>query len=241
MHLRRSLLATALALGCLIGAIAGTSAQDDDFIEIPGLGTTRIDVPRPSTGDPECISALPEGETIAQRVVRLRGLGLFADRASLTDAELSAAIEARLMTWGYDITPDDPYLELVVADQDHDRVWWRDLEADVMSGEGVYAATLEEWAAISVGAFVPTGITETWAGEEGPVRVSFELDGASHVLEPEYLEDWIDPRILEPINRLIEPMGRRFRMLAPFDQSAFVMALTEAEAAGLEASGWCFT
>jgi hypothetical protein len=167
---------------------------------------------------------------------------LFADRASLTDAELAAAIEAEVTTtWGDTITPDDPYLELLVAEQDADRVWWRDLEADVWAGGGVYAATLEEWAAISVGAFAPTGVTESWAGEEGPVRVSFELDGATHVLEPEYLEDWIDPGILEPINRLIEPTGRRFRMLSPFDQSAVVMALTEAETAGFEAAGWCFT
>jgi hypothetical protein len=159
----------------------------------------------------------------------------------MSDAELAAEIETQVTsTWGDLITPDDPYLELLVAEQDPHRVWWRDLEADVGSGGGVYVATLEEWAAISVGTFAPTAITETWAGEEGPVRVSFEMDGTTHVLEPDYLEDWIDPRILGPINQLIEPTGRQFRMLAPFDQSALVMAMTDAEIVAFEAAGWCF-
>ena len=128
----------------------------------------------------------------------------------------------------------------MVAEQDPDRVWWRDLEADVWSEGGLYASTLDEWAAISVGAFRPTGISETWASEEGPIRISFEMGGSTHILEPEYLEDWIDPRILEPINQLVAPTGRRFRMVSPFDQTAFVMALTDTEAAALEAAGWCF-
>ncbi|MET0771909.1 MAG: hypothetical protein ABWZ82_02395 [Candidatus Limnocylindrales bacterium] len=241
MHPRRSLLVAGLAVSCMVGTAPWTAAQDDGSIEIPGLGETRIDVPRPSSDASACQLDLPEGESIAQRVARLRQLGLFADRASLTDAELAEVIETAIATtWGGAIPPDDPFLELIVAEQDPDRVWWRDLEADVWSGGELYLATLEEWAAISVDAFTPSGISETWASEQGPIRIAFEMGGSTHILEPEYLDDWIDPRILEPINELIAPTGRRFRMLSPFDQTAFVMALTDTEVAELERAGWCF-
>jgi hypothetical protein len=84
-------------------------------------------------------------------------------------------------------------------------------------------------------------VVEAWASETGPVTISFQMDGATHLLTPEYLEDWIDPRILEPIDALIAPSGRRFLMVAPFDQSAFVLALAGEEQAALEARGWCFS
>jgi hypothetical protein len=237
----RLLLVVAIATSCLAVTGSGASAQDDDFIDIPGLGTTRIDVPRPSSGIPACDLALPGEGTIAERVARLRAAGVFADRTTLTDEQLAADLEAAIVAMWGDVPPDDGSLELLVAEQDPTRVWWRDLEADVGAGGGVYAATLAEWAAISAGAFTPTEITETWASEEGPVSVSFESGGSTHVLEPEYLEDWIDPRILEPINQLIAPSGRQFRMVKAFDQSAFVMALTEEERSVLEAGGWCFS
>lgn len=106
--------------------------------------------------------------------------------------------------------------------------------------EDVYVTTLEEWAAISKGAFEPADIHETWDGGEGPVTVTFTLDGEHVELRPEYLEDWIDPRILTPINERIADSGRRFELFQAFDQSAFVMALTDAERNALQARGWCF-
>ena len=39
---------------------------------------------------------------------------------------------------------DEPLLELFVAEQDHTRTWWRDLEADVVDGNHVYETTLAE-------------------------------------------------------------------------------------------------
>jgi hypothetical protein len=131
-------------------------------------------------------------------------------------------------------------LELLAAAEDTARVWWRDLEADVADGNGVYAATLEEWAAISDGAFAPSAVEEAWASDEGPVTIDFELDGTRLRLEPAYAEDWVDARIATPINELIAASGRRFEFVKAFDQTAFVMALTVAERDALEARGWCF-
>lgn len=237
----RMLLATGLVMVSMTGCtLAGTPSSD--FIEIPGVGRTRIDVPRPDSGGPDCALAFPAATSTVERVTALRAAGLFADTPALTDQMLADRIDRRIAEWwGESPSPSDPLHELMVAEQDVARVWWHDLEADVGEGGQVYVTTLREWAAISEGAFRPTDITETWASWDGPVSVTFTLDGTTHTLSPASLEDWIDPGILVPINELITASGRRFEMVAAFDQSGVVLALTPAERVALEARGWCFT
>ena len=241
----RRLLLLAVALATASGCGVGASRASGDFAEIPGIGETRIDVPRPTTGTSAVCAAdpLPPVSTasIAERVAGLRTIGLFADRSDLGDAALAADVEAGIAdVWGDAMKLDDPLLDLIVAEEDQQRVWWHDLEADVADGNDVYVETLEGWAAISEDAFQPAGITEHWAPGEGPVTITFSLGGEPHEITPAYLEDWIDPGILTPINELIAPEGRRFELYKSFDQTAFVMALTEAERRGLESRGWCF-
>jgi len=236
----RAIAGVSLVIVLLAGC---TGRRDDtgDFAEVPGIGATRIDVPRPTSGRAACAPALAKDQTIGERVAAMRRIGLFADRAALTDAALVDEVTAAIKeVWGDQIKSDDPLMDLFVAERDADRAWWRDLEADVAQGNEVYATTVEEWAAISVGAFTVSGIRETWASGRGPVTVVFERDGISHQLRPEYLEDWIDPRIATPINALIATSGRRFEFFEAFDQTAFVMALTSDERAALEHRGWCF-
>lgn len=228
--------------GLLVTGCGTTTPVASDFVEVPGLGETRVDVPRPSglegTG---CELALDPAASIEERASGLRAAGLFADRSALSDAELAAELGAALQDeWGDSLTSSDPLFELFLAELDRSRVWWRDLEADVFEGNRVYHAVLEELAAISLGAFAPASVAESWASEGGPVTVSFELDGQRHVLEPDYIEDWIDPTILDEINRLIDASGRRLEIVKAFDQTAYVVALTAAERAALEARGWCF-
>jgi hypothetical protein len=228
-----------VSTGC--SSTPATPAPSAQFVEVPGIGSTRVDVPRPTSGGAECTVAIPEGETIEQRVAGLREIGLFADRQDLSDEDLSQSVEAQLdTTYGGQLPADDPLVDLIVAAADESRVWWSDLEADVDAENQVYASTLEEWAAISEGAFEPHDIEERWNSGSGPVTVTFTLDGTAVALAPEYLEDWIDPRILTPINDQIADTGRRFELFQTFDQSAFVMALTAKERAALEARGWCF-
>ena len=64
--------------------------------------------------------------------------------------------------------------------------------------------------------------------------------GTTRTLTPAYLEDWIDPGILVPINESIADSGRRFELYKAFDQTAFVITLTDAERLALEGRGWCF-
>jgi hypothetical protein len=226
-----------IGAGC--SAAPATPAPSGQFVDIPGIGSTRVDVPRPTTGGAECAVALPEGETIGQRVEALREIGLFAGRPDQSNEDVIHSVEAQLdETYGGGLTADDPLIDLVVAAMDDSRVWWGDLEADVDAENQVYETSLEEWAAISKGAFEPQAIEERWDSGSGPVTISYTVNGQTVQLTPEYLEDWIDPRILTPINEQIA--GRRFALFQAFDQSAFLMALTESERAALEARGWCF-
>jgi hypothetical protein len=239
------LLVLAVAIAAVSGCGGGANRASDDFIEVPGIGETRIDVPRPTTGTSAVCAADPfppaSKESIAERVAALRAVGLFADRSDLDHAALAAEVEAGIAdVWGDSLEPDDPLLDLIVAEEDHQRVWWQDLEADVADGNDVYVETLQGWAAISQGAFEPAGITENWESGEGPVTIAFSLGGEPQEITPAYLEDWIDPGILTPINELIVAAGRRFELYKSFDQTAFVMALTDLERQGLEARGWCF-
>ena len=238
------LAAAALCAAVVVGC-TGADGTSDEFAEIPNIGATRIDVPRPTGASSGACDEDPlptvADETLIDRVAALRAVGLFADRADVTDAELAAEVEAGVLeVWGEPVANDDPFLDLLVADQDASRVWWYDLEADVSDGNDVYIDTLEGWADISVGAFAPEDIVETWGGDEGPVEVTFKQDGATHALMPAYLEDWIDPGMVVPINDLIAASGRRFELYKAFDQTAFVMALADAERQALEARGWCF-
>jgi hypothetical protein len=228
--------ASILLISCEGSSVTPTN---DNFVAVPGLGSTRIDVPRPDASNDVCTLAFPVDESLEERAAALREIGLFADLDGLSDQELGEELEAALIEeWGE--VPESRLLELLVAALDRSRVWWGDLEADVGDGNDVYASVLEEWARVSRGSFRPDRIAETWESERGPVAIRFTLDSEEVELAPEYLEDWIDPRIITPINERIAASGRQFTLVQAFDQTAFLMALDDQERAALEARGWCF-
>lgn len=253
-----SLVAGVLAAACAAPPTGGVGSGE--FVDVPGLGSTRVDVPRPTNVASAACDADPlppaTDATIAQRVADLRAIGLFADQAELSEADLTAYVKDGIAeTWGSagdgsgqtaasvpsgSVELPPAMLDLAVAQQDHARVWWQDLEADVAPENEVYVQTLAAWSEISGGAFDPGDITETWAGSKGPVTVRFSLADGVHELHPAYLEDWIDPGILAPIDALIASSGRRFELYKAFDQTAFVIALSDLERTALEARGWCF-
>jgi hypothetical protein len=233
------------AAGCAAPSAPTAPPSSDDFANVPGIGSTRVDVPRPS--GPIAATCKPlghgpaDGETTIERVAALRKLDFFASRTE-TDAELAVTIDDQSVAeFGRSPDPDNPISELVVAGVDDERVWWGDLEADVDPTNKVYETTLEDWSAISAGAFAPTEIEETWASPTGPLTVSFLLAGKRETLKPAYLEDWIDPSILTRINGLIAPNGRQFELYRAFDQTLFLIVLTADEKRALERDrGWCF-
>lgn len=225
--------------------VGGCGSRSADFVDIPGIGATRVDVPRPTGGSSAACDGDPlppaSDVTIAERVADLRAIGLFADRGGLSDEALAAEIESVIVerSGSVEDVPDE-LADLVVADQDATRVWWQDLEADVTEANDVYALTLAEWSEISVGTFKPTEISESWEGDRGPITVTYAIDGIPHTLRPGYYDDFIDLGIIVGVNESIAGSGRLFESYKAFDQTAFVMALTDQERLALEERGWCF-
>src|SRR5690242_4944719 len=113
-------LAVALLGGCSL--LRATSGRMDDA----------------TAGPNTCVVGIPEDETVAERVAALRAIGLFADRAELTDEALATSVQAGLDEWWGDLDGAGWFQELAVAEQDRSRVWWQDLEADVSDGNEVY-------------------------------------------------------------------------------------------------------
>lgn len=190
-----------------------------------------------------------------------RGVNFFSTYSALSDEELAQQLSAEIQDeWGESFTvgqtgpqvvgewgdvirvPDNvPYAELTLLRADSTRVWWGDTEADVCAGNQVYVETLRAWSGISRGAFLPEDIIECWESDEGPISLTFVLDGAERTLRPAYLDDWIDMEIVVPINDWIRHTGYAFEVYKAFDQTAFVVVLTQTEKQQLARErGWRF-
>ncbi len=171
-------------------------------------------------------------------------LGFFEDIASSETSERDADIRKRFRDeFGREVPnlPRSNLAHMKVLAQDRTRVWWNDLEADVSSGNKVYIRTLEALGHISLGYFEPVAIEETWSTETGPISVRFELSGAQIELNPEYGADYIDIRILDDLNKLLQGTPIRFEMITPFDQTAYVVTLTIDQKQKLSNDlGWTF-
>jgi hypothetical protein len=102
-------------------------------------------------------------------------------------------------------------------------VWADDPEADVCAENAVYSRVLPEWACISQGVFSPSGITEQWQGDSGPITLRFQLEGRPASVSPLYHDDWIDLEVLRQVNTLITSSGRH--SVAPAGLDDMVMAL----------------
>jgi hypothetical protein len=105
-----------ILLGMLLLGCGATSPSDDDFVDVPGLGSTRIDVPRPTDPTPDaCSVALRSGESVLERGVALREVGLFSGQAAMSDAELGEYLESELSEeWG-EVAVGDPLIDLLIA------------------------------------------------------------------------------------------------------------------------------
>ncbi|MEA2357100.1 MAG: hypothetical protein QOI62_360 [Solirubrobacteraceae bacterium] len=134
--------------------------------------------------------------------------------------------------------------ELALLGYGSHRVWFQDIERDVIEGNDEYALTLREWARISRGAFAPRRIREQWRSEEGPVTISFDLNGRARAVRAESQGDFLDLCVLTTgINPLIAKSGRQFAIYRPdaeLGQMAFVLTITDRERRLLNKQGWVF-
>jgi len=156
-----------------------------------------------------------------------RSLGFFKEYEQLSNSHLAAVLVDMLrLEMKENLDPSDPLADLLLLKYDDGRVWWDDTEADVCAENQVYRETLEEWGRISLGAFLPTEIQENWQGAEGPIEISFKLNGSPLTLHPRYMDDYLDLAILSGINTAILGTGIQFAVHEIFDQTAFILALT---------------
>jgi hypothetical protein len=186
------------------------------------------------------VTAATDQEWLVAALRTYRAAGFFADRSDLPDAALAELLqEEHEDEWAERLGPDPdmPALaEVRLLAYDRARTWWRDLEADVAPGNDVYVRVLNEWAAISGGAFHLDRVTERWAAPAGPIAVDVETGGRRWELRPAMRDDWLDLDVVNGLNGLLAELGspRRFVTLSPGDQTALVTALTPAERERIE-------
>jgi hypothetical protein len=171
-----------------------------------------------------------------------RNLQFFYEYKDLPDHDLARQLES---FWeeemGVTFDPSDPKIDLYLLRWDNNRVWWHDTEADVCIGNEVYASTLEDWADISRGVFIPEDVTETWKTSTGPIELDFTYRDKRYRIDATYLDDWLDLNILSEINQLIREKNYQFEVCNTGEQTGFVTVLTPAEKLQLEAErGWKF-
>ncbi|TAK03743.1 hypothetical protein EPO34_01095 [Patescibacteria group bacterium] len=161
------------------------------------------------------------------RIAFYHSVGLLKDIAGRTDAESAKKLqEAFAYEWS-DIA--EPYDEIFMLGLDADHVLVTDPEADVLDGNEMYVETLDQLAKLSDSAFAPKDIEERWAGEEGPVTVSFKVAGTSHTFSPAYLDDWLDlGATLDAANATLPADGSRFWMFVD-GNTAIIAFLTAAQ------------
>ncbi|WP_426447988.1 stalk domain-containing protein [Paenibacillus sp. S-38] len=178
-------------------------------------------------------------ERVADAAKYYRAMGFFA---SMTEQQLAEKFRDFHKNFGeeQDWNPYYPKSvngmqgDLYLLGEDAGRVWLEDTEADVGKGNDVYVQALQRWREISRGAFQPTDIVESWGSEEGPVTVSFTLNGERKTVYPLFYNDFMDIEIIRELNRMIRDTGYQFAVYE-IDQTVFVTVLTPDEQRKMEA------
>ena len=161
-----------------------------------------------------------ENTNSPEEVIRFyQQLGFFAG------ADPTAVVERYADEHGKSPSASEPWDDVFLLAYSEGQAWAEDPEADVCAENEVYSEVLPQWARISHGAFTPSGITEHWESESGPITLSFELGVQPASVSPSYQDDWIDLQVLQQINRLITASGRQFEC-AVDGNFALVLCLT---------------
>lgn len=163
-----------------------------------------------------------------------RNLGYFADYRALSDEALATKLrELHERQWGIPLDPELPFFDQFLLLWDKKRFWVNTVHLNVAMDTGVYVKVLKEWAAISQGSFEPQDIKETWESPEGPIEVTFTLDGQQHSLHPEFMQTTLDDRISAEINGFTKDSGYYLVNFASLAPNAVIFFTTKKELAKL--------
>lgn len=142
--------------------------------------------------------------------------------------------------WGRPFDPEEDHEAVRVAESDVDRMARIDTEC-VSPGADAYVDVVLAMARISRGRFQPADVREAWEGEDGPVRVSFTLDGRRREIALEVTGDYLDEHVVDGVNAMLAGAGWRFERLVTGDQTMLLVALSASERRALEREhGWRF-
>jgi hypothetical protein len=188
-----------------------------------------------------------------------RCLGFFADLMDRSDPDVLAEIARRYVEAEelpytkkgklpppWEIEVERPFADLRLLQYDYHRVWWEDTECVYPPEVLAYQDAVIRWGEISRGAFRPVDVRESWGGtDESPEAptVFILTETGTLTLTPVACNDWFDLTALVPINRYLDPGPGdiRLELYEPFDQTAFVVALTPHEREELrQTRGWSF-
>lgn len=177
---------------------------------------------------------------LSEAVRYFRSLGFF--ESALSDDQVGEEIKAYWRgEWDEFLagTRDRPSADQLLLVADTKRVWWHDLEG-VYQGANFYVDVLNEWAAISRGQFFPEQIQESWHGEDGPVEVSFVLNGNRHSFVHRS-GDFLEHEILQLINQALASTRFRYEVATDYGDSNWIAMLDQNEKQRLQRErGWHF-
>lgn len=171
-------------------------------------------------------------------VISLRQVGLFEDYKSLSDdslTQLLSSIAKEQHLWEvfevYDSIQDGDFINLKIAQLDPKRVWWHDLEADVLNGNMVYASTVKEFVELSGGYLRAEKIKEEWETDDGPVHISFQDGETLRAFQLRSIDDWYDEDFFSYMEKFMTANGSpyNFYIYIGTGQDVFLIRLTKAE------------
>jgi hypothetical protein len=169
-------------------------------------------------------------ERVVELVRYYRPFGFFTQWPGASDAQVADEVSALYRaTYRRDMSAEEDIEDQYILALDKDRVWWEDNEADMVEGDDFYVQMVHDLGRISRGAFRPEGITERWDDTFGPIHVAFRADGTEHAIELDHGSGWIDYKLVDYIERLIEPFGLRLIGLDTGDQTVMLVALNTGE------------
>lgn len=130
---------------------------------------------------------------------------------------------------------ESPEFDLFFLSLDNQRTLYdsMDFGSALVPGGKAYVATVEALARISRGVFAPSNVSERWETTDGPIVISFQLEGKERSLKVDTWDGMFDFRILLQINLLLKNTPHRFEM-APLDDILFITVLTAEEKMDLE-------
>lgn len=176
---------------------------------------------------------------VVENIGILREVGFFEEYNELTNSELydtikedrkkkfSKYVDFAKYPYGMDLSIEE------LVKENYNRVFYTDLEADVIKGNKVYVWVIESISKLSNGKFTPSEIKENWETESGPIEVSFKSDDSLIVYEPEYKDDWLDPSVFYVCRKEIEKRDVRI-VECLFGDGFTVMRLAEEEQSIIE-------